>query len=229
MKKVRLVVSKKKNDVSDSLSKAVNYGDSEELDDLFMPFMTFFNVVFDIDGKGKRFFSIDKDDIIYLPQLYVQSLRKMIITMYEKSDDPIFEGYISRSNLDFILDHVLLKCNDINDKKEKLVCKAGFLFYNIILNHPFLDGNKRTAVITSNSFLEYNGYTIGTLPFRESRKFITDVAMGIKTEKECVDFIRKHISKVVISEDTRKNIEILIKEMNLKFGSKSKFKLEIKK
>lgn len=213
MKKLRVVISKDLSNNSKSHSKNINYGDSKEVDELFLPFMTFFNIVSDIEGKGKRFFPLDTDNIIYLPLLYVQSLRKMIIKMYEKSTDPICTGYVSKSNIVFALDHIQQRYNDISDKREKLICKAAFLLYSIALKHPFVDGNKRTSIIACNSFLEYNGYTIGTLPFRKSRKFITDVAMGIKTETECQQFIRQHISKLIISEDTRKNIKELIKEI----------------
>ena len=36
--------------------------------------------------------------------------------------------------------------------------KAAALMHSIILNHPFLDGNKRTGVVAGIIFLELNGY-----------------------------------------------------------------------
>src|SRR3990167_11091148 len=38
--------------------------------------------------------------------------------------------------------------------------KAGLYIRNIIFSHPFIDGNKRTAMITADVFLQLNGYAI---------------------------------------------------------------------
>lgn len=38
--------------------------------------------------------------------------------------------------------------------------KAAILFFLLIKNHPFLDGNKRTALYVLLRFLEINGFTI---------------------------------------------------------------------
>ena len=38
--------------------------------------------------------------------------------------------------------------------------KAAVYARNIIMNHPFLDGNKRTGMISASVFLEDNGYKI---------------------------------------------------------------------
>jgi death on curing protein len=36
--------------------------------------------------------------------------------------------------------------------------KAGILLYTLIMNHPFFDGNKRTAMLSTELFLMLNGY-----------------------------------------------------------------------
>ena len=41
-----------------------------------------------------------------------------------------------------------------------LLEKAAALMYNVNTLHPFVDGNKRTAYIATNIFLEFNGCTI---------------------------------------------------------------------
>jgi death-on-curing protein len=41
-----------------------------------------------------------------------------------------------------------------------LLEKAAALMYNVNTLHPFVDGNKRTAYIATNVFLEFNGCTI---------------------------------------------------------------------
>lgn len=43
------------------------------------------------------------------------------------------------------------------DAYPDVVSKAAALFHSRLRNHPFLDGNKRTAVIALVMFLEMNG------------------------------------------------------------------------
>lgn len=38
--------------------------------------------------------------------------------------------------------------------------EAAALLESLLINHPFLDGNKRTAFAAAHIFLEINGYTI---------------------------------------------------------------------
>jgi len=40
--------------------------------------------------------------------------------------------------------------------------KAATLFRSLIKNHPFVDGNKRTALVTVVLFFETNGYQLNT-------------------------------------------------------------------
>jgi death-on-curing protein len=40
--------------------------------------------------------------------------------------------------------------------------KAAALMESLIRNHPFLDGNKRVALVTTGLFLERNGYVLRT-------------------------------------------------------------------
>jgi death-on-curing protein len=42
--------------------------------------------------------------------------------------------------------------------------KAAALFHGLIANHPFHDGNKRTAVVALDAFLAANDYLLGLLP-----------------------------------------------------------------
>ena len=68
-------------------------------------------------------------------------------------------GFLSRSNLDYLLDTV----KDVGERlprERAIVKKAAFLLYNVIVIHPFLNGNKRTAYELVRHFLVSNGYTI---------------------------------------------------------------------
>lgn len=48
-----------------------------------------------------------------------------------------------------------------NDAYPTVVEKAAALFHSMISNHPFHNGNKRTAVIAADAFLLANGYALG--------------------------------------------------------------------
>jgi len=46
------------------------------------------------------------------------------------------------------------------DAYPDLVSKAAAMLHSLVLNHPFFDGNKRTAVLATLVFLDLNGYAI---------------------------------------------------------------------
>lgn len=52
--------------------------------------------------------------------------------------------------------------------------KAAALIHSLILNHPFDDGNKRTAITSCAAFLSFNGLHLN-LPKEESIQFTLDI------------------------------------------------------
>lgn len=154
----------------------------------------------------------DKLNIVYLPVRYVEILRMQIIKMYVDSEDPIATGYKNWGDLEYTMEFVKSMYNNFKYRRVAIIKKASFIFYNIASKHPFTDGNKRSAIITCNSFLEYNGYSVGKLPYRDSHKFITEVAKGNKNEKDCQKFLRKHLCELKVSENSIKLIKGIIKK-----------------
>lgn len=66
---------------------------------------------------------------------------------------------VSPSNLAFVLEAV----KDVaegSSEVQKVVRKAGYLLFNLIILHPFLDGNKRTAFEVAKNFLTLNGWKL---------------------------------------------------------------------
>lgn len=79
-------------------------------------------------------------------------------------NEPIPE-YNTRNNA--LLDSALASSKHTFDGKlfySTLVEQASILFYSIIKNHPFLNGNKRIAVMTLLIFLALNGKWIKIAP-----------------------------------------------------------------
>ncbi len=67
--------------------------------------------------------------------------------------------------------------------------------YGIATNHPFLDGNKRTALVVSLTFLYSNGYTFTGSYIEEYDVFIK-VASGQWNEDELTQWFSENTKKL---------------------------------
>ena len=65
--------------------------------------------------------------------------------------------------------------------------------FGIARNHPFVDGNKRTAAIVSETFLMLNGYRLTASDAELVVAFVA-LAAGELSEDELADWLRHHIS-----------------------------------
>lgn len=73
--------------------------------------------------------------------------------------------------------------------------KAAALIQSLILNHPFDDGNKRTAITSCARFLVINGWGL-RLPFKESTQFTLDIDSHKLSFTGIVKWLQKHSRKV---------------------------------
>ena len=64
--------------------------------------------------------------------------------------------------------------------------------YGIARNHPFIDGNKRTAAVVSETFLMLNGYALGATDAEVVVAFVA-LAAGELGEDELADWFRQHL------------------------------------
>ena len=62
--------------------------------------------------------------------------------------------------------------------------------FGIAQNHPFIDGNKRTAAVVSETFLILNGYSLDTTNPEIAATFL-DLAAGELTEEELAAWFRE--------------------------------------
>lgn len=67
---------------------------------------------------------------------------------------------------------------------------AAYLFH-IVMNHPFVDGNKRTGTVAALVFLEWNGITIEAKPGEVSDLTLA-VASSQKGKREVAMFFESH-------------------------------------
>jgi death-on-curing protein len=73
-----------------------------------------------------------------------------------------------------------------------LAALAAAYAYGIARDHPFVDGNKRTALVAARTFLLLNGVN---LEASQDEKYLTflQLAQGTVREEQLADWIRKRI------------------------------------
>lgn len=73
--------------------------------------------------------------------------------------------------------------------------KAAVLAHSLILNHPFVDGNKRTGVVSAITFLEFNGFSVRCL-----QKELVLFALKIESKEFDIEkisvWLKKHSKKI---------------------------------
>ncbi len=64
--------------------------------------------------------------------------------------------------------------------------------FGLARNHPFVDGNKRTAAVVCEAFIELNGYLLDATD-DELFPIVLRLAEGDLSESELVDWLRDHV------------------------------------
>lgn len=72
--------------------------------------------------------------------------------------------------------------------------KAAAIMESLIKNHPFIDGNKRTAITAAGIFLGMNGYSLETSQ-KELEKFTLHMAIGKVSLHDAAEWFKKHSHK----------------------------------
>ncbi|HLO51298.1 MAG TPA: type II toxin-antitoxin system death-on-curing family toxin [Kamptonema sp.] len=70
--------------------------------------------------------------------------------------------------------------------------QAAAYFYHLAMNHPFIDGNKRTAFAVMETFLRLNGYSLN-LTDEQAYNFVMQVAEGNMNKEGLVAFLKEVI------------------------------------
>ncbi len=80
---------------------------------------------------------------------------------------------------------------DGNELYETVIQKAASLLESILINHPFIDGNKRTGYTLVRIFLLMNGFDIHATQ-NEKYNFIIQVASGKFKFEDIVEWLIAH-------------------------------------
>lgn len=70
--------------------------------------------------------------------------------------------------------------------------QAAAYLYHLAKNHPFLDGNKRTAYGAMEAFLRLNGYNLD-FSNEEAYNMVMQVAQGEMTKEDLSTLLQRHI------------------------------------
>ena len=67
--------------------------------------------------------------------------------------------------------------------------------FGIAKNHPFIDGNKRTALAATRTFLRINGFTLDASQLEKAFTFLA-LAEGSLSEEDLTDWLRERLSPI---------------------------------
>ena len=72
--------------------------------------------------------------------------------------------------------------------------KAAALVESLIINHPFVDGNKRTGFLAMASFIQEEGYRFQATQ-ESAYLFTIDISTGSKSFEEVVNWLENNANK----------------------------------
>jgi len=75
-----------------------------------------------------------------------------------------------------------------------LVEKAAALAFSLVMNHPFVDGNKRVGHAAMETFLVLNGHGINASVIDQEQVFL-QLAAGVLTRTQLVDWLKQTVVK----------------------------------
>jgi death on curing protein len=82
--------------------------------------------------------------------------------------------------------------NKYHYKSSSIEELAACYAFSIAKNHPFVDGNKRTAYICMRLFLKLNGKDIEATA-EEKIRLTLDLAAGVINQEEVTEWLMKHV------------------------------------
>lgn len=114
---------------------------------------------------------------MYVTSEQAIAIHEALVVFFEKDGDPIFPSGVKDNNM---LESALFRPQTaigVTEKYKSLDDKAAALLIALIQNHPFHNGNKRTALVSTLVFYDMNDYTL-LLDKEETYNFLMDIAKG---------------------------------------------------
>ena len=125
----------------------------------------------------------------YLSLLEVLELHEAVIEISGSArgirDMGALESAVSQSRLTF----------NQSDLYLDLITKAASLCHSLVMNHPFIDGNKRVGHAAMETFLILNGNEIEA-KVEEQERIILDLAAGKLSRDEFTSWLKNHVISI---------------------------------
>lgn len=118
------------------------------------------------------------------------ALREVVLTLH----DVLLAEFGGPSGIrdETLLDSALARPEQMFHYEDPdLFTLATAYIYGILKNHPFIDGNKRTAFMTGFVFLARNGKPLNA-PEAETTQAILDLTAGTMTEAEFTHWLKNN-------------------------------------
>lgn len=128
---------------------------------------------------------IRKSDVILINRLTIEDVGGNFIPPY---------NFLHEENLDYLIEAVQAEMFG-SPLYPEIYHKAGLYMYNIIANHIFQDGNKRTGLEVALLFLQLNGYDL-IIEDDTLTQFTLSIASGELSLEEVQNWFATHIQKI---------------------------------
>jgi death on curing protein len=125
----------------------------------------------------------------FLTKQIIIYFHELLISLYGGAsgirDDGLLESALDQSR-------AMFDGSFLHDSLAKIAAAYGF---HICKNHPFIDGNKRIALVAMDIFLQRNGYEISASE-KEVYGVMVKLASGNLTKEELVSWLEASMAKL---------------------------------
>ncbi|MCK8816738.1 type II toxin-antitoxin system death-on-curing family toxin [Natroniella sulfidigena] len=128
-------------------------------------------------------------DIIFIPKQIILHFHKQLIQLYGGStgirDEELLDSALEQPKATFDESY-------LHNSIFKMASAYGF---HLCKNHPFIDGNKRIALVAMDTFLQKNGYEI-TASEKETYKIIIALSSGEISKEELTKWLKQNTNSI---------------------------------
>ena len=132
-------------------------------------------------------------DIIHPDFEIALKLRHRILK--ESGELDIDDSFISEDNFRYVIETVQDIGNEEKSYGDAIVRKSVYVLYSLVQNHPFWDGNKRTAFAIAMFILKANGFRLAATK-EQSIEFVLNIAKGNLKLKDVEDWILNNVHEL---------------------------------
>ena len=130
---------------------------------------------------------LQKKDVILINKLTIEDVGGNFVPPY---------NFLHESNLDYLIEIVDVEM--FGDKMYPTISqKAGLYMYNIIANHIFQDGNKRTGLESALLFLQLNNYDLKS---SVTNAILTEFTLSVAAGKKSLEEVQKWLEESIVEK-----------------------------